>query len=303
MRQDNLVPQGYIAPLTKPLDDKDTALHNYFDVLLESVTESDSYTVDSDINEQIENQTPITAKQDKSLFISEDDVSLLGESSSNKEQLQMIDDEPVAPESTINEQVPCTSVRGVEPDSNEFLLGDGVLSNDSEDYYVEGAPDWARRPFEVLEFTIAKLRLAIPLTHLCGILDWQLAELTPMPGYSKHFIGVWPNNGIHSKIVDVSTILVPQRYQHKIESWQTRTTKVVLIDDSAWGLVCDEILEVITLDPREVCWRSDRTQRAWLAGTLVGQMSAIIDGDEFAKTLLQGAPLKGVLEKILEEKN
>ncbi len=302
MRQNNFASQGGIAPLTRQLADKDTALHNYFDVLLESVTESDSFTVDSDINEQIESQIPITVKQDKSLFISEDDVSSPGESSSSKERLQMSDDEPVAPENTLNEQAPCTPVRGVEPGSNEFLLDD-ALADDSEDYYVEGAPDWARRPFEVLEFTIAKLRLAIPLTHLCGILDWQFAELTPMPGYSKHFIGVWPNNGTNSKIVDVSNILVPQRYQHKIESWQTRVTKVVLIDDSAWGLVCDEILEVVTLDPREVCWRSDRTQRAWLAGTLVGQMSAIIDGDEFATTLLQGAPLKGVLETILGEQN
>jgi len=52
MRQNNFASQGGIAPLTRQLADKDTALHNYFDVLLESVTESDSFTVDSDINEQ-----------------------------------------------------------------------------------------------------------------------------------------------------------------------------------------------------------------------------------------------------------
>jgi len=97
MRQNNFSSQEGIAPLTKQLDDKDTALHNYFDVLLESVTDSDSFTVDSDINEQIESQIPITVKQDKSLFISEDDVSSPGESLSNKERLQMSDDEPVAP--------------------------------------------------------------------------------------------------------------------------------------------------------------------------------------------------------------
>lgn len=309
MRQNNLASQEptscptreYLAPLTKQLEDKNTALHNYFDVLLESVTESDSFTVDRDINEQIEGQIPLTVKQDKPLFIMEDDMPSSGESSSNKERLQMTNDEPVTPEG-INEQytlAPCTPVRSVESDSNEFLLDDDTLSNDSEDCYVEGAPDWARRPFQALEFTIAKLKLAIPLTHSCGVLDWQLAELTSMPGYSKHFIGVWPNNGTNSKIVDVSNILVSQRYQHKVESWETRTTKVVLIDSGAWGLVCDEVLDVVTLDPRDVMWRSDRTQRAWLAGTLIGKMSAIIDGDEFATTLLQGVPLKGVLERVL----
>ena len=109
-----------------------------------------------------------------------------------------------------------------------------------------------------------------------------------MPGHSEHFIGVWPNHGINSKIVDIANMIVPQRYQSKISPWQERISKVVLIDESIWGLACDDILGVVTLDPRDVRWRKDRAQRPWLAGTLIEQMSAIIDGEQFAVTLLQG---------------
>ncbi len=253
-------PQRQLASLAKPLADKDVALHDYFNVLLQGTTKSGPSAVGSVINAQCTS-------------------SRFGAS-----------------------EVPCTPrARSVESDSDKPSLDDDALSGDGEDYYVEDAPDWARRPLQALEFTIAKLKLAIPLTHLCGTLDWQLAELISMPSHSKHFIGVLSNHGIHSKIVDVSNILVPKRYQHKVESWKTRTTRVVLIGDSAWGLVCDEILGVVTLDPREVNWRSDRTQRAWLVGTLIGKMSAIIDGNEFATTLLQDALPKGTLERAVQD--
>lgn len=157
---------------------------------------------------------------------------------------------------------------------------------EAEDYFVEGAPAWAQRPFQVLEFSIARLKLAIPLLQLSGILDWAEAKLTPMPGHSKRFLGICPNHGIHSKIVDLSGLVVPERYHHKIEPWQDRINKVVLIDDSAWGLACDEIIGVVTLDPRQVRWRTARTQRGWLAGTLIERMSALVDGNELAAALL-----------------
>ncbi|MBN4078462.1 chemotaxis protein CheW [Gammaproteobacteria bacterium AH-315-C21] len=272
--------------------DASSALNDYFDVLLQEVTESQPSVEGRRVSEEVNSAAVASAQQECSKFVIEE------ESSSHTDERSS---ESAAEKSVVTElvevcaqsQPECVEAASAEElndqlDGAEVDEGATESEGDNAEYYVEGAPDWARRPFQALEFSIAKLKLVIPLVHLFGILDWDQAALTSMPGHSKHFIGVWPNHGINSKIVDVAEMMVPQRYQHKIEPWQKRLTKVVLIDDSVWGLACDEIMGVVTLDPREVRWRCDRTHRPWLAGTLIEHMSALVDGDQFAVSLLQG---------------
>ena len=309
------------------LADKDTALSDYFDVLLHEATITEAPVVVSQPDKLRGESKSIVATAEKPIFLIENEDSSLPNVTTSEDSHgeSIIAIAAVSNQQDVMELAPITELESnplVEASSGADVLraveavsslqadstdlesepdcdsGEVVVESEScddekpkpeeENYYVEGAPEWARRPFQALEFTIAKLKLVIPLIHLYGILDWECAELTPMPGHSKQFIGVWPNHGTNSKIVDVAEMLVPKRYHDKIETWQSRITKVVLIDDSIWGLACDEILGVVTLDPREVRWRTNRTQRAWLAGTLIGHMSALIDGDEFAATLLHG---------------
>ncbi len=266
------------------LADKDSALSSYFDVLLHDVT---------DIDEQAAS-TPEISKNDDSAVkvastfqIEEEHIDIkkptvdAAETGKSTAEQSAATEESTSGYST-NGLVTCDAVedaQGLEEPDDNFT---------DENYYVEGAPSWANQPFQALEFTVAKLKLVVPLTHLCGILDWERADLTPMPGHSTQFMGVWPNHGTNSKIVDVAEMVVPERYHSKIQPASERVTKVVLIDESTWGIACDEIIGVITLDPRDVRWRTDRTQRKWLAGTLIEHMSAIIDADEFASTLLNG---------------
>lgn len=302
------------------LADTSSALNDYFDVLLQDVTdiadenatvstapsEPASESVNTDgggkmTNKFIieENDTPVTSEnnavsvaaeitsetsfdipqetpqeiRDKRIEVSEDVESKVDVSASTEHTVIEVTETKASAEA---------DVAGDEASDDEV---EQDVALDAEDYFVEGAPEWASRPFQALEFTVAKIKLVMPLVQLCGILDWKQADLTQMPGHSERFIGVWPNHGTNSKIVDVAKMIVPQRYQNKVAPWEERVSKVVLIDESVWGVVCDEILGVVTLDPREVRWRVDRTLRPWLAGTLIEHMSAIIDGDQFALTL------------------
>ncbi|PCH61340.1 MAG: hypothetical protein COC05_01395 [Gammaproteobacteria bacterium] len=299
------------------LADKDTALSDYFDMLLHETTIAEKPALVSECEESHDEPELIIAGIKKTKIVIEKEGSALDITASSEDfhcgslvavtpsnNIQNVTDlapitelesEPLVDALSDTDEAgavePISVLQVADADlesSSNSCSGDEASEPEEENYYVEGAPEWAHGPFQGLEFTIAKLKLVIPLIHLCGILDWENAELTPMPGHSKLFIGIWPNHGTSSKIVDVAEMLVPKRYHNKIEAWQSRTTKIVLIDDSVWGLACDEVLGVVTLDPREVRWRSNLTQRAWLAGTLVGHMSALIDGDELAARLLHG---------------
>ena len=272
------------------LADKDSALNDYFDVLLHEVTLIEVTEAVPPLDENAGADTVCHIVTESKFQIEDDDAAGQPLLSGKSEQLQNAADRRmtavnIEADSTESGVSAALSQIGDEDNTTDVTKADDV---EAEDYRVEGAPDWAQRPFQALEFSIAKLKLAIPLVHLCGILDWERAELTPMPGHSKHFIGVWPNHGTNSNIVDAAEMLVPERYHHKIEPWKERVSKVVLIDESKWGLACDEVLGVVTLDPRKVRWRTDRTRRTWLAGTLIEHMSALIDGDKFAAALLCG---------------
>ncbi|MCW8988708.1 MAG: chemotaxis protein CheW, partial [Gammaproteobacteria bacterium] len=66
---------------------------------------------------------------------------------------------------------------------------------------------------------------------------------------------------------------------------------IVLIDDYRWGLACDNIGEVITLRPEEVRWRTSKTTRGWLAGTVIEHMCALLNSEGFSKMLEQGGTI------------
>jgi purine-binding chemotaxis protein CheW len=63
---------------------------------------------------------------------------------------------------------------------------------------------------------------------------------------------------------------------------------VVFIADGTWGLACDELAQVVTLRPDEVRWRTSRTRRRWLAGTVIEHMCALLDPPVFADVLASG---------------
>lgn len=85
-------------------------------------------------------------------------------------------------------------------------------------------------------------------------------------------------------------MVLPVKKQAELidENPRERVKHIVLIDNYRWGLACDKIGEVITLQPDEVRWRSDTSSRKWLAGTVIDHMCALLNSEAFATMLLKG---------------
>lgn len=144
----------------------------------------------------------------------------------------------------------------------------------------------ADQPFQVLMFKVAGLVLAVPLIELSGVLEWPEA-FTPMPGHADFYLGLVTHLGSNVPVVDTARLVLPREKIVSLggEDPLQRVQRIVLIDDSRWGLACDEIAEVITLEPEQVRWRSSRSKRPWLAGTVIEHMCALLDTQAFAKIL------------------
>ncbi|MBU2862791.1 chemotaxis protein CheW, partial [Reinekea forsetii] len=147
---------------------------------------------------------------------------------------------------------------------------------------ADGYPEWAQGRFECLVFQVEGLKLAVPLLLLGNIhpLDKELTALFDQPDW---FIGLLPvAQERNIRVVDTAQLVMPER--HKPEN-KERLRYAVGVHDSDWAFGADSIEGSITLTTDRVKWRSTRTSRPWLAGTVISEMCALVDLDAFDRIL------------------
>lgn len=136
-----------------------------------------------------------------------------------------------------------------------------------------GLPQWAQSRFDVLLFKVSGLTLAVPLISL-GQIQPITDELTPLFGQADWFMGYQPTPQGKIRTVNTAKFVMPERYD---ENFVKNAKYVVSINGVPWGLAVDSVNQPISLKPDEVKWRSDRSKRPWLAGTIKEHMCALLD--------------------------
>jgi len=188
----------------------------------------------------------------------------------------------VKPEARIQEEVTVESKADTKVETATDI-------NEEDVALAPIVPEWANEPFQILLFNVAGLKLAVPLIELSGVIRWTDA-VTEMPGHADFYMGILQHLGNKIAIIDTARMVLPT---NKIEEFagdnpRDRVKHIVLIDDYRWGLACDGIGEVITLNPEDVRWRTSRTSRGWLAGTVVEHMCALLNSEGFSTMLKNG---------------
>jgi purine-binding chemotaxis protein CheW len=148
-------------------------------------------------------------------------------------------------------------------------------------------PDWAAAPFPCLLLKVRGLSLALPLVKLHRILPWT--EPTPIPGYVNWLLGMLrqDQDGLPNlKVVDTALLVMPELVERGASDVPPQ--HIVTIGDGEWGLTCESVSEVLTIDPAKVRWRTVRTKRPWLAGTAVEHLCALLDAEQLAEMLSAG---------------
>lgn len=151
---------------------------------------------------------------------------------------------------------------------------------------LDGRPEWAQEPFECLLFDVAGLTLAVPLVCLGSIYPLADQELTPLFGQPDWFLGILPCQAGNLKVLDTARWVMPDRYR---EDFRQGLQYVISVEGYEWGLAVHQVSRSIRLDPSEIKWRSQRTQRPWLAGTVIEHMCALLDVASLAELIASGA--------------
>lgn len=152
-----------------------------------------------------------------------------------------------------------------------------------------GRPQWAQERFEVLLFSVAGLTLAVPLIAL-GQIQPLTEDLTPLFGQADWFMGLQPSPSGEIRTVNTALFVMPERYDPAFEK---SAQYVVSLSGVPWGLAVDSVNQPIVLEADDVKWRSERSKRPWLAGTVKGHMCALLDIPQMAQMLLDADHSKG----------
>ncbi|KEF31953.1 CheW domain protein [Marinobacter nitratireducens] len=146
-----------------------------------------------------------------------------------------------------------------------------------------GRPEWSEEPFECLIFTVAGLQLAVPLI-LLGAIHRIEEEIRPIPGSPRWYMGIRADRDQNLRVVDTAEWIMAGRVP---EGVRDNYRFVIRLDNSEWGLACDDVAQSFTLRPDEVRWRTARSKRPWLAGTVIDHMCALIDVRTMADLLVR----------------
>jgi len=140
--------------------------------------------------------------------------------------------------------------------------------------------------FQIMMFKTAGLTLAVPLVELSGVITWP-ENITEMPGHKNSYLGIVQHLDKKVPIIDIAQIVFPQDRIASIvnSNAKNRLQRIVFINDFKWGLACDAVEEVITINSEQIKWRKTKTKRAWLAGTVVEHMCALLDIQELSVLL------------------
>ena len=136
-----------------------------------------------------------------------------------------------------------------------------------------GRPVWAQERFECLLFSVAGLQLAVPLVSLGAIYKIE-SNFTPLVGRASWFMGLYRHDERNVRVVDTAQLVMPDRV---VSTTREKYRYIIRLGGNNWGMACDSVQEAIQLEPEEVKWRTEQSKRAWLSGTVIEHMCALID--------------------------
>ena len=132
-------------------------------------------------------------------------------------------------------------------------------------------------PFACQLFSLAGLKLAIPLSSFSLVFDKPTIE----PSASQLWLldRIQHNNN-QLDLIDLGGLMFNRPY-HDASHAAARYSynNIILLPDGKTSLPCEAVLDIVTINPEKVCWRSLDSQRVWLAGTLKEEGYVLLDLD------------------------
>ncbi len=277
---DHKVPEQEASTLTKE-NQVDGVLQNYLDQLLIVATEVPVTTepvVVNDVTTLVETTTGTITEVDTPTEVDTSEITgTLMEEASLTLQPETVTDEiqdwdPYAldPQVQVEEASPKVNTATEALQASVAVAEETTtLATDQKKLLWDSS-----QGVECLLFSVAGLKLAIPLAQLGGVHPAENMKVTPLFGQSDWSLGVWQSDTDKLTVVDSARLIMPER---GISLRESGYEYLIQLDRTPWALACEGICDTITLVSESIKWRGDASKRPWLAGTVISEMCALLD--------------------------
>jgi purine-binding chemotaxis protein CheW len=133
---------------------------------------------------------------------------------------------------------------------------------------------WSSQGVECLVFSVGGLKLAVPLLFLGGVHEVNASDVKPLIGQPKWYLGMIHRDEQNLQVIDTASFIMPERTKYSAEQGYKY---LIQLEKTPWAIACQSIDDTVRLEATEIKWRGDRGKRAWLAGTVIEKMCALID--------------------------
>ena len=271
-------------------DNSEAAMAEYLDALLleEETVEFDNEPVKRLLAQAAPKIQAVSEKETVSLNREQDLLPLVSVKA---------DDIYTEPEVEVSTEVD-TSTETVTDDSSAAEI-DNETDNETEteaevteelETQAEPLPDamseYMEHDFQALFFKVAGLTLAVPLKSLGGI--HQLGKISPLMGKPKWFRGIMTERDNKLQVGYTARWVMPEKCTPELEE-SLDYQYLITLNDSPWGLLCEELVTSEPLQPHSIQWRKEtNNKRPWLAGVVRDRMCALLDVNALITLLDKG---------------
>ncbi|WP_150046842.1 MULTISPECIES: chemotaxis protein CheW [Methylomonas] len=137
-------------------------------------------------------------------------------------------------------------------------------------------PYWAQHEFQALFFKVDNLILATPLTELARTIKID-KKPGQIPGQPSWFMGLLDEQDSRIGVLDMGQLIFGKLRGSQRDLEKNPFKSILITQDKRWGLACDEVLSIGRVRPDKVRWRTSRQKKPWLIGTVIEELTAIID--------------------------
>ena len=152
-------------------------------------------------------------------------------------------------------------------------------SKASELHPLSVMPYWAQCEFQALFFKVEHLILATPLTALSRAIKIE-RKPGKIAGQPSWFLGLLDDQDNRIGVLDTGQLVFGKNRGSQRDLENNPFKRVLITHDNRWGLACDEVLSIGRLMPDKVRWRTSRIKKPWLIGTVIEELTAIVDLQE-----------------------
>jgi len=241
-------------------------LQNYLDQLLVTATQPQQVEKTIVIPEHIETSSDVSIVENDAVEVNtvENDTETIEVQAEVKEVIAVeVEKEKEKEKEVENETTVAIDSAQVE-----------LVAIDQSTAQLIDKESWSSQGVECLVFSVCGLKLAVPLLYLGGVHEVGTDDVKPLMGQPNWYLGMVHRDEQNLQVIDTASFIMAERNQSLAEQGYKY---LIQLEKSPWAIACQSIDDTVRLEASEIKWRGDRGKRAWLAGTVIEKMCALID--------------------------